>query len=75
MESLTSIPFSTFTTKEMLDNLNVKYLDKSLNDLDSAIYGGNFSEKTIESVNFLLSIANNFYQSERRKIKLANKKR
>jgi hypothetical protein len=26
-------------------------------------------------VNFLLSIANNFYQSERRKIKLANKKR
>lgn len=75
MESLTSIPFSTFTTKEMLDNLNVKYLDKSLNDLDSAIYGGNFSEKTIESVNFLLSIANNFYQSERRKIKLENKKR
>ena len=75
LESLTSIPFSTYTTKEMLDNLNVKHLDKFLNELDSAIYGGNFSEKTIESVNFLLTIANNFYQSERRKIKLEEKKR
>jgi hypothetical protein len=59
----------------MLDNLNVKHLDKFLNEIDSAIYGGNFSEKTIESVNFLLTIANNFYQSERRKIKLEGKKR
>lgn len=75
LESLTKIPFSTFTTKEMLDNLNVKHLDKSLNDMDAAIYGGNFSSKTTDSVTFLLNIANNIYQSERRKIKLEVKKR
>jgi hypothetical protein len=75
LEKLTHIPFSTFTTKEMLDNLNVKHLDKSLNEMDSAIYGGNFTAKTIESLNFLMGIANNIYETKRRKIKLENKKR
>jgi hypothetical protein len=75
LEKLTHIPFSTFTTKEMLDNLNVKHLDKSLNEMDSAIYGGNFSTKTIESLNFLMGIANNIYETERRKIKLESKKK
>jgi hypothetical protein len=59
----------------MLDNLNVKHLDKSLNEMDSAIYGGNFSTKTIESLNFLMGIANNIYETERRKIKLESKKK
>lgn len=75
LESLTQIPFSTFTTKEMLDNLNVKRLDKYLNEMDSAIYGGNFSTKTMDSVTELMNIANNIYQSERRKIKLESKKK
>ena len=75
LESLTKIPFSTFTTKEMLDNLNVKHLDKYLNELDSAIYGGNFSSKTMESMNDLINIATSIYQSERRKIKLERKKK
>lgn len=75
LESLTQIPFSTFTTKEMLDNLNVKHLDKHLNDIDSAIYGGNFSAKTTESLTDLMNIATNIYQSERRKIKLESKKK
>lgn len=75
LESLSKIPYSTFTTKEMLDNLNVKHLDKYLNEMDSAIYGGNFSSKTTESLNHLMTIATNIYQSKRRKIKLESKKK
>jgi len=75
LESLTKIPFSTYTTKEMLDNLNIKHLDKYLNEIDSAIYGGNFSAKTTNSVMDLMNIATNIYHSQRRKVKLESKKK
>ncbi|MHA8098037.1 hypothetical protein VR479_01925 [Aquirufa aurantiipilula] len=65
IESLTSKPFTTFTTKEMVDTLANKKLAKALHELDSAIYGGNFSGKTTESVNMLVEIANSIYQEER----------
>lgn len=58
----------------MVDNLKDKRLAKALKAIDSAIYGGNFSEKTMESVNIMVEIANAAYQTERRKIKLERKK-
>jgi len=45
LENLIHVPFSTYTTKEMVDNLRDKRLVKALQAIDSAIYGGNFSEK------------------------------
>lgn len=75
IEKLTKTPFSTFTTTEMVDNLSDKRLAKALKAIDSAIYGRNFSEKTLESVNIMVEIATTAYQTERRKIKLERKKK
>lgn len=74
LESLTFKPFTTFTTKEMVDTLENKQLAKALHELDSAIYGGNFSGKTTDSVNMLMEIANSIYQEERKFISQENKK-
>ncbi|MCZ2473378.1 hypothetical protein [Aquirufa ecclesiirivi] len=74
LESLTLKPFTTFTTKEMVDTLENKQLAKALHELDSTIYGGNFSGKTTDSVNMLLEIANSIYQEERTFISQENKK-
>jgi hypothetical protein len=69
VEELTKLPFTTFTSKEMLDNLADEAMEKVLNEMDSAIYGGNFSAKTTESVDYLESLATNLYESEQDKIK------
>ncbi|RXK48229.1 hypothetical protein [Aquirufa rosea] len=74
LESLTIKPFTTFTTKEMVDALENKQLAKVLHEMDSAIYGGNFSSKTNASVNMLMEIANSIYQGERKIISQENKK-
>lgn len=75
LEHLIHVPFSTYTTKEMVDNLRDKRLVKALQAIDSAIYGGNFSEKTMDSVKFLTEIAHGVYQKEREKIRTENQKR
>ena len=69
LEELTHLPFTTFTSKEMLDNLADETMEKVLNELDSAIYGGNFSAKTTESVQYLDALATNLYEIEQEKIK------
>jgi hypothetical protein len=68
MEELTKLPFTTFTSKEMLDNLADEAMEKVLNEMDSAIYGGNFSTNTTESVQYLDALAANLYEVEQEKI-------
>lgn len=68
LERLTDIPFATFTTTEMVDNLPDKRLEKTLQEVDSAIYGGNFSSNTLEAIKVLLEIAETAYNQERAKI-------
>lgn len=68
LEKLTDIPFATFTTTEMVDNLPDKRLEKTLQKIDSAIYGGNFSAQTLEAITVLLEIAQTVYLQERDKI-------
>lgn len=68
LENLIKVPFSTFTTTEMLDYLKDKRLIKALKNVDSAVYGGNYSEKTIDSVNILVEIASTVYQNERKNL-------
>jgi hypothetical protein len=43
-------------------------MEKVLNEMDSAIYGGNFSTKTTESVQYLDSLATSLYEVEQEKI-------
>jgi hypothetical protein len=68
IEELTKLPFTTFTSKEMLDNLADEAMEKVLNEMDSAIYGGNFSTNTTESVQYLDALAANLYEVEQEKI-------
>ena len=68
IEQLTQLPFTTFTSKEMLDNLADEAMEKVLNEMDSAIYGGNFSQNTTESVQYLEALATNLYEIEQEKI-------
>lgn len=68
LEELTLLPFTTFTSKEMLDNLADEAMEKVLNEMDSAIYGGNFSKNTVESVQYLDALASNLYEVEQGKI-------
>jgi hypothetical protein len=68
LEKLTHIPFATFTTTEMVDYLPDKRLEKTLQEVDSAIYGGNFSARTLEAMKVLLEIAESVYSQERDKI-------
>lgn len=68
VEELTMLPFTTFTSKEMLDNLADEAMEKVLNEMDSAIYGGNFSKNTEESVHYLDALATNLYEVEQIKI-------
>jgi hypothetical protein len=68
VEELTQLPFTTFTSKEMLDNLADEAMEKVLNEMDSAIYGGNFSQHTTESVQYLEALATNLYEIEQGKI-------
>jgi tRNA splicing endonuclease len=57
----------------MVDNLKDKRLVKVLKEVDSAIYGGNFSEKTVDAVKLLTEIAQSLYVTEREKISLEKK--
>lgn len=68
VEQLTQLPFTTFTSKEMLDNLADEAMEKVLNEMDSAIYGGNFSQHTTESVQYLEALATNLYEIAQEKI-------
>ena len=52
----------------MLDNLADEAMEKVLNEMDSAIYGGNFSQNTTESVQYLEALATNLYEIEQEKI-------
>ena len=68
LEQMMEIPFAAFTTTEMVDNLPDKRLEKTLQEVDSAIYGGNFSARTLEAIKVLLEIAETVYLQERAKI-------
>lgn len=75
LENISGLGFSTSTSKEILDLLPDKRLEKALNEMDFAIYGGNFSENTLRNVETLLQIAENMYTREQRKIRIAFRKK
>lgn len=70
LENISGLGFSTSTSKEILDLLPDKRLEIALNDMDFAIYGGNFSENTLHNLEILLQIAESSYKRAQQKIRI-----
>lgn len=65
IERLENKPFTTFTTKEILDNLKDTRLSDALREIDATIYGGNYSSKTLQSLAILQELAEGLYREHR----------
>ena len=65
IERLEEKPFTTFTTKEILDNIKDARLPEALREIDATIYGGNFSKKTVSSLAILQELAEGLYREHR----------
>lgn len=65
IERLENKPFTTFTTKEILDNLKDIRLSDALREIDATVYGGVYSNKTIASLQVLQELADGLYQERR----------
>lgn len=66
IERLENKPFTTFTTKEILDNLQDERLSEALREIDATVYGGIYSPKTaVSSLAILQDLAKGLYQEHR----------
>lgn len=66
VERLESKPFTTFTTKEILDNLQDIRLSEALREIDATVYGGIYSKKTASSLDILQELAETLYRKHRK---------
>ena len=65
IERIENKPFTTFTTKEILDNLKDNRLSDALREIDATVYGGVYSSKTIASLQILQELAEGLYRKRR----------
>jgi hypothetical protein len=65
IERIENKPFTTFTTKEILDNLKDNRLSDALREIDATVYGGVYSSKTIASLQVLQELAAGLYRERR----------
>jgi hypothetical protein len=75
IERIENKPFTTFTTKEILDNLKDSRLSDALREIDATVYGGVYSSKTIASLQVLQELAEGLYRERRIEIKAVNGER
>ena len=75
IERIENKPFTTFTTKEILDNLKDNRLSDALREIDATVYGGVYSNKTIASMQVLQELAEGLYRERRIEIKAVNGER
>lgn len=72
IERLENKPFTTFTTKEILDNLDDNRLSDALREIDATVYGGVYSNKTIASLRILQELAEGLYLERRQELAIGN---
>jgi hypothetical protein len=72
LERLENKPFTTFTTKEILDNLKDNRLADALREIDATVYGGVYSKKTIASLQILQELAEGLYRERREEMRVRN---
>lgn len=65
IERIENKPFTTFTTKEILDNLKDNRLSDALREIDATVYGGVYSNQTIASLQVLQELAEGLYHERR----------
>ena len=70
IERLENKPFTTFTTKEILDNLEDNRLLDALREIDATVYGGVYSNKTIASLQVLQELAGGLYRERRQELSI-----
>jgi hypothetical protein len=70
IERIESKPFTTFTTKEILDNLEDDRLSDALREIDATVYGGVYSSKTITSLQVLQELAEGLYRERRMEMRV-----
>lgn len=70
IERLENKPFTTFTTKEILDNLKDSRLSDALREIDATVYGGVYSNKTIASLQVLQELASGLYRERRQELSI-----
>jgi hypothetical protein len=72
IERIEDKPFTTFTTKEILDNLKDNRLSDALREIDATVYGGVYSSKTIASLQILQELAEGLYRERRLELGLSS---
>ncbi|MFN8354044.1 MAG: hypothetical protein U0Y10_06360 [Spirosomataceae bacterium] len=74
VERLEQKPFSSFTTKEITDNIPDERLADALRQIDVTIYGGAFSPQTQASLEVLQELAIKIYRHRRRELALESRR-
>lgn len=69
LERLEHKPFTSFTTREIIENIPNESLGESLREIDMTIYGGTTSVKTATSLAVLKEVAEEFYRKKREDIR------
>lgn len=70
LEKLLNLPFSTYTTKEILDTIPNEALRQALEGIDGVIYGHSTKGRSLdELLNVLRTIAEDIYQQKKAEIK------
>ncbi len=65
LERLEREPYASLTSREIADRINDEWLTDALREVDQMIYGGAFSERSIEALKVLRTVAIRRYQVRR----------
>ncbi|HEY1055262.1 MAG TPA: hypothetical protein VGE24_09010, partial [Emticicia sp.] len=70
LEWLENRPYTSYTSKEIINRLPSESLEESLHDVDTAIYGGILSTHMPVAMNVLLDKAVELYRKRREELAL-----
>ena len=68
LEWLEKRPYTSYTSKEIINRLPSESLEESLHDVDTAIYGGILSTQMPIAMNVLLNKAVELYRKRREEL-------
>ncbi len=69
LQNITHTPTTTFTSKEISELINNQKLSLALNNIDRAIYGGEFEVEVLEELTILKIIAKEYYIKKQEEVK------
>jgi hypothetical protein len=64
LERLEKKPFTTFTTRELVEELQDERLSDALNTIDATVYGGNIAPNISEALKVLKELATRMYRNK-----------